>query len=166
MTPVRRALRLAVVALLLAGCAAPHRPARTRPSPTPDRSPTTAPAQPTPAPGPPLDNTQDKGVAAPPAPRAVAVADAYVRAWARPDLPAEQWLAGVRPLAIPAYGALLVTVTPARVPARTVTGPPVTVSSTSLVCVFDVPTDVGPMRVTVIRDGDLWQVASLIRSTP
>ena len=41
----------------------------------------------------------------------------FVARWARPQLNASDWLAALRPRAVPAYAALLATVDPANVPA-------------------------------------------------
>jgi hypothetical protein len=98
---------------------------------------------------------------APPAPQALAVADAYVRAWARPDLDAAEWLAAITAYATPQYGGLLATVDPSRVPARRVTGPPVAVSSTTVVVVIDVPTNTGAVRVTCTNTAGRWLVATV-----
>jgi hypothetical protein len=98
---------------------------------------------------------------APPAPQALTVADAYVRAWARPDLDAAEWLAAITAYATPQYGELLDTVDPTRVPARRVTGPPVAVSSTTSVVVVEVPTDAGAVRVTCTHVAGRWLVATV-----
>ncbi|MFC3384380.1 hypothetical protein [Couchioplanes azureus] len=106
------------------------------------------------------EGTGDAPTAAPP-PQALLTVQAYVRAWARPDLDATNWLAGVTPYVTPAYRQLLTTVEPANIPAHTVTGPPVVVSSTTAVVVADVPTDTATVRVTCTHTGGRWLVATM-----
>ena len=91
----------------------------------------------------------------------LAVAEAFVVAWARPALHPVAWLAGVRPYVTDDYAAMLSTVDPSNVPARVVTGPATVVSSNTAVAVFDVPTDAGGMRVTCVLRGDGWRVSTL-----
>lgn len=97
---------------------------------------------------------------APPANTAMFVAQLYVRMWARPRLDQDTWYAGVKPLVTAAYGQLLADTDPAHVPAHAVTGSPRPVSSSTAVLVVDVPTDAGPIRVTVVNDGGRWRVAT------
>jgi hypothetical protein len=145
----------AVLVMVSAGC--------TRHDPTPNPVPPAA-SSPEPiastAPDPHNDDIED-APSAPPAPQALAVADAYVRAWARPDLNPARWLAAITGYATPQYGALLATVDPTHVPAHQVTGPPSAVSSTTVVVVVDVPTDVGAVRVTCTNVVGRWLVATV-----
>jgi len=106
----------------------------------------------------------DDGIhAAPSAPAANAAlyaAQTYIRLWARPALNQHAWYAAIRPWVTPAYGQLLASTDPANVPAHGVTGPPRPVSSTPTVVVADIPTDAGPVRVTVLNTGGRWLVAT------
>ena len=97
---------------------------------------------------------------APPANAALLAAQTYVRRWARPTQARDAWYAGVQPLVVAAYGQLLADTDPTHVPARVVTGIPRPVSSTTAVLVADVPTDAGPIRVTVINTASRWLIAS------
>ncbi|MFI5496592.1 hypothetical protein [Actinoplanes sp. NPDC051859] len=92
---------------------------------------------------------------------ALRTADAYVRAWARPDLDSARWLAGVAPYTAPRYRALLSTVDPRHIPARTVTGPPTTVRTEPTVIVADVPTDAGAVRVSCEPVDGRWLVTTV-----
>jgi hypothetical protein len=103
---------------------------------------------------------------APPAPAAQTTAEAFVRAWAYPDLPAAAWLAGVTPYAAPGYATLLRTVDPATIAARTVTGPGAAVVSTSAVNVYAVPTDAGTLLVTCNLLNGRWLVTSVQPQPP
>ncbi|MFE9187854.1 hypothetical protein ACFYMB_31500 [Micromonospora haikouensis] len=96
-------------------------------------------------------------------PEAVAAATRFVQAWARSGLPAGRWLAGVQPLAIPAYAEQLTTVDPANVPASRITGPGRVSSAVTNRTEVDVPTDAGVLRVTVVRSGGRWLVATIGR---
>lgn len=67
-------------------------------------------------------------------------AASFVAAWARPDLKAPAWLAGVTPHATPEFAAKLKTTNPANTPNVTVAGEPVEVAINAEAAVFDVPT--------------------------
>ncbi|GAA3952052.1 hypothetical protein [Actinoplanes auranticolor] len=97
---------------------------------------------------------------APPATAALLAAQTYVRRWARPTQARDAWYADVQPLVVTAYGQLLADTDPTQVPARVVTGIAEPVSSTTAVLVADVPTDAGPIRVTVINTAGRWLIAS------
>jgi hypothetical protein len=94
--------------------------------------------------------------------RAVRVAERFIAAWARPDLPAATWWRGVAQYAEPGYARLLRTVEPSNVPAHRVTGPGRTVSVARGTVVADVPTDAGTCRVTVAEPvgTGTWQVSA------
>jgi hypothetical protein len=94
-------------------------------------------------------------------PRSRATAEAFATAWARPDLPAATWLAGVRPFAAPGYARLLATVDPANIAARTVVGPASVISSTTVANVFGIPTDAGILKITCVLHADTWLVTSV-----
>ncbi|MEV6848843.1 hypothetical protein [Actinoplanes sp. NPDC051411] len=97
---------------------------------------------------------------APTANGALYAAQTYVRLWARPTMNQRAWYATVRRWVTPAYAQLLADTDPSNVPAHGVTGPPRPVTSTAAVVVADVPTDAGPIRVTVINTGGRWLVSS------
>lgn len=103
---------------------------------------------------------------APPALAAQTTAEAYVRAWAHPDLPASSWLAGVTPYAAPGYAALLRTVDPGNIPAHAVTGPSAAVVSTTVVNVYAVPTDAGTLLVTCNLLNGWWLVTGVQPQPP
>ena len=161
---VRRPARRPVVAALvlgallgLAACATDDDPAG------PGRADATAPPQATAttaAPGP-----GDAGHVLPPPPphptddaasdqAALEVGTAAVTAFARPDLSAEQWWAGLAPLLSPAATEAYQGTDPAEVPAHAVTGPAWSgeSESTFLALTF-VPTDAGDYAVMLVRDG-------------
>lgn len=92
---------------------------------------------------------------------AVDTAMRFVRAWARPDLPADRWLSGVRPYAVSAYADLLATVNPANVPATEVIGTGQPVAATAEWADVDVRTDAGVLRVRCVRSGARWLVATV-----
>jgi hypothetical protein len=148
-----------VVAVLSAGgCTT----ATARPAPGGTRAPTSVASGAT-APGPVTtgdvgDDGAGQAASTAPDPAALGVAKTFARAWARPQTPAGAWQAALRPYATTRYAALLSTVDPASVPARTVSGPPVAVSSTTAVVVIDVPTDAGALRVTCVQTDRQWLV--------
>ncbi|WP_156313062.1 hypothetical protein [Micromonospora sp. HK10] len=94
-------------------------------------------------------------------PAAAAAATRFVAQWARPDLPAGQWRADVRPYAVRGYADLLDTVDPANVPATRITAPGRVVTTTPGRAEVDVGTDAGVLRVVCVRDGQRWLVATL-----
>ncbi|MFV2104417.1 hypothetical protein [Micromonospora sp. LOL_024] len=157
-----RAVTAVAGSLLLAACGGPT--ATPSPQVTPSLSPpsatptgaatgeTTLPADP--------DGVGPTATARPD-PAAVDAATRFVWAWARPHLPAERWLADLRPLAVAAYADLLATVDPAHVPARHVAGPARVATAIDGRVDVDVPTDVGPLRVSVLREGSRWLVATI-----
>ena len=74
-------------------------------------------------------------------------------AYARPDVDQATWWADLRPLLSDAAAAAYVTVDPARVPARDVTGDPALVDDTSpWLAGVAVPTDAGTYRMLLSRD--------------
>lgn len=83
---------------------------------------------------------------------AVTAAGAVMTAFARPDLDAAAWTAGLQPLLTPEAAADYAYVDPATVPATAVSGPGVLVEDASAyVAGVDVPTDVGVYRVVLSR---------------
>jgi hypothetical protein len=147
---------LVAVLLAAAGCGTADAP---EPAPAATATSSTAP---TPDEG---DHDHDDGpgaaVSAPPAPAAVDAAATYVQAWARPNLDQPIWFAVLQPLVLPGYAQLLADTDPATVPATSLTGAPRAVSSTTDTVVVDVPTDAGPIRVTVVNSRNRWLVATV-----
>ena len=135
---------------------------------------TTSPAEQRPAPSaatstiPDVDNEDGARLApsAPAAPAAVRLAVRYVAVWARPGLNREAWHTGVRPLVVGPYAQLLADTDPANVPATAVTGPPRVLSSTTAVVICAVPTDAGPVHVTVVDQDGRWLVATAGPASP
>lgn len=81
-------------------------------------------------------------------------ASAFTRAWARPNLPQAEWLAGLTPYAAGPLRAQLATSDPARVPATRVLTDPKPVTGATKGEAFRVVTDAGPVIVrTVATDG-------------
>jgi hypothetical protein len=88
----------------------------------------------------------------------------FVTVWARPMLPAEQWVAGVRGYLAPDLEQALSYTDPAAVPATRVTGPVrmVHVQPDGAAASFDVPTDAGTVRVDLARLEGRWLVTDLV----
>jgi hypothetical protein len=84
------------------------------------------------------------------------VAAEFVAAWARPDLDAATWQAGLAPHATPELLATLADTDPANVPAVTVSGEPVRVAANAEAGVFDVPTTGEFVRVFVQLVDGVW----------
>ena len=126
--------------------------------PRPDSAPPPAAPSPTTMSGGHSDDGREAAEPAAPTPQALDSINGYMRAWARPHLAPDVWIAGVLPYTTPEYGRLLATVNPANIPATTVTGAATVVASTSAALTVDVPTDAGPHRVTLIRRDDRWLV--------
>ncbi|MEU1811695.1 hypothetical protein [Micromonospora aurantiaca (nom. illeg.)] len=154
--PVRAAIA-GVVTLLLTACAAPQ------PAPA-GSAPTTGTAAEPAAPAGTLPADPDGVLPATSAtadPAAVTTALRFVRAWARPDLPAATWWAGVHPYAVAAYADLLATVDPANVPATRLTGAHRVATATAQRVDVDVSTDAGVLRAVCVPSGNRWLVATL-----
>jgi hypothetical protein len=94
------------------------------------------------------------------------VAVRFVTAWARPDLPVQQWQEDVIALATPEFGAQLRTVGPGNVPAQHVLGPALTETTTEIAAAVTVPTDAGPVLVDLAFMGTRWQVSGLTPAGP
>jgi hypothetical protein len=91
---------------------------------------------------------------------AIATATGFATAWAQPGLPAEQWAAGILPWCTPRFGAILRHVSPARIPARHVTGQPKLIHRQPGSLTYAVPTDAGTLAVGVINHDGQWKVHS------
>lgn len=156
----------AVAAAVLAGCSsagAGREDTSTTPSPAATAS--SGPVVPnldqhTPLPTDVIDEDTGETVVAQPVPTwdpatreaAVDAAEAALTAFARPNLDYDTWWAELEPLLTPRAAADYAYVDPANVPATTVTGPGQLVDDTSAyVAHVQVPTDVGPYTVVVLR---------------
>lgn len=80
----------------------------------------------------------------------------FIAAWARPDLDAPTWQAGLAPLATPQFLQALTDTDPSNVPAVTVAGQPVRVAANSEAGVFDVPTTGEFVRIFVQLVDGTW----------
>lgn len=89
--------------------------------------------------------------------RADRAAVAFVRAWARPDLPQAAWLAGLEPLVTKGLAERLATDEPWAVPAHRVMGPPQS-QVVGRRAVVSVPTDAGETLVSLVEQGRQWAV--------
>jgi hypothetical protein len=99
-----------------------------------------------------------------PSAAAADAAAAFVAAWARPDLDAKAWAAGVRPLATDElWTSGLSQTDPSRAPQVTVRGEPRQVAMNAEEGVFDVPTTGAWVRVHVslAAGDDAWLVSSV-----
>lgn len=94
---------------------------------------------------------------------AVARAEGFVRAWARPDLDATTWFSGLQGFLSPSAAEGFLWTDPAVVPATTVTGAASLVDGSATSATVVVPTDAGDHLVVLVHVDDQtpWQVASL-----
>jgi hypothetical protein len=92
------------------------------------------------------------------------VASGVVTAWARPSLPAEQWLAGVRGYLAPDLERAMSYTDPARIPANKVIGPAtmVHVLPDGTAASFEVPTDAGAILVEVVLVDGRWLATDIV----
>jgi hypothetical protein len=86
----------------------------------------------------------------------------FAKAWARPNLNHARWLAGVTAFTPVPYARALAGLPPETNPARAVIGTPTIVSSKTAI-VFEVPLDVGTLRVTCTARHGVWKVTNVIR---
>lgn len=105
----------------------------------------------------PLTPTASSSIALPPAAanRALAssAATSWVRLWARPQLPAKQWLAELSPATFAYYLPTLASVNPANVPAARVAGPPALLRFAPGAADLQVPVaggDIHAVKITMI----------------
>lgn len=95
----------------------------------------------------------------PPERLAVVTATEFATAWARPDLTQEQWWAGVSPWCARQLAPILRTTDHARIPARKVTGAPQLLGQRETGQLrYTVPTDAGPLKLTIIAEDGSWKV--------
>ncbi|WP_448073299.1 hypothetical protein [Georgenia yuyongxinii] len=163
-----RAAAAALLALALLTACSPDAEA---PEPTPPATATPS-ATPSASPGPsdpaPMEDVAGQGAPHPPpvwddAAKAAAQARAveFMTAFARPDLPADQWLAGIQPLMAPEARETYAAVDPAQVPASALTGEAAVRDGTSpYIATAVVGTNAGDYTVTLSRtaDGEPWLV--------
>ncbi|MBC9822872.1 hypothetical protein [Terrabacter sp. MAHUQ-38] len=105
------------------------------------------------------------GTAAPAVPAgAQEAASGLVTAWARPTLPAEQWLAGVRGYLTPDLERSMAYTDPSRIPASKVAGPAtmVHVAPDGTAASFEVPTNAGAIRVEVVQIKGRWLATDIV----
>ncbi|MGW5237853.1 hypothetical protein ACWEOW_02870 [Monashia sp. NPDC004114] len=91
-------------------------------------------------------------------------AQGFVTAWARPSLPADQWLSGVRGYVAPELERSMSYTDPARIDATTVTGPArmVHVLPDGSAATFEVPTDAGATRVELALVKGRWLATDIV----
>ncbi|HET7658832.1 MAG TPA: hypothetical protein VFK66_00480 [Oryzihumus sp.] len=94
-------------------------------------------------------------------PAATRVAASFVRAWANPELDQGTWLHGIQPFLAPSLAKALSSTDPAQVPASAVTGEPRLVRVTATSSVINVPTDGGPVAVTLRGSAGRWKVTDI-----
>lgn len=165
--PLAAAVPLLAV-LTLAGCVAPSG-GTADPSNAPSGSPTVTSTNPV-NPSPPVDDATVE-----PVPEAgedsqataIAAAEKAVTAFARPDLPYQQWIDGLYPYLTQTGAAAYEDTDPTRIPVHQVTGAgTILPASTEVALIVQVPTDAGPYNVSLSRPNDqsAW-LADRIRPT-
>jgi hypothetical protein len=104
---------------------------------------------------------------APPDPQALDIATRWTTAWANhpKGVSTYEWLQGMRPYTTEEYMTIMESIDPANVPATRVTGPATAVSSLAGSIDVQVPTDSGPLAVTLIRTGEGWRVTHYDQGT-
>jgi hypothetical protein len=102
---------------------------------------------------------------APPAPEALAVAEAWARAWVNhPDgITGEQWAAQLAPLTTEELLPQLRTIDPANIPSTAVTGKAEPVASSARAVEVRITTDGAQLRLTVIATSAGWRVSAYNR---
>jgi hypothetical protein len=96
-----------------------------------------------------------------PAPKALETAILWAKAWVThpQGTTSEQWLNGMRPYTTEEQLAIMATVDPANVPATEVTGQATATTSYTTSVEASVPTNGGPISITVISTPQGWKVA-------
>lgn len=124
-------------------------------------TPTTSSPLPTRLPAPPSPST------AAPDPDALDVAVRWTSAWANhpAGVSTYQWLQGMRPYTTEEYMTIMESIDPANVPATKVTGPATAISSVAGSIDVRVPTDGGPLAVTLIKTTEGWRVTHYDQGT-
>jgi hypothetical protein len=103
---------------------------------------------------------------APPAPEALAVAEAWARAWVNhpAGMTSEEWTAQLAPLTTEEYLPQLRTVDPANIPSTTVTGKAEAITSSARAVDVKIATDGAELRLTVIATDSGWRVSAFNRA--
>jgi hypothetical protein len=175
-TLVGLAVGVAVLAIAVAKLSGPAPRAAAAPSTTdtsasttqnvaPPTDPSTAPTTSTPMqtrlPAPPSPSS------AAPDPAALDVAVRWTSAWANhpSGVSTYQWLQGMRPYTTEEYMTIMESIDPANVPASKVTGPATAISSVAGSIDVRVPTDSGPLAVTLIKTTEGWRVTHYDQGT-
>ncbi|TDQ04085.1 hypothetical protein [Labedaea rhizosphaerae] len=127
----------------------------------PSTGPTTSSPLPTRLPAPPSPST------AAPDPEALDVATRWTAAWANhpAGVSTYQWLQGMRPYTTEEYMTIMESIDPANVPATKVTGPATAISSVAGSIDVRVPTDSGPLAITLIKTTEGWRVTHYDQGT-
>ncbi|TRW45908.1 hypothetical protein [Georgenia yuyongxinii] len=168
MTVPAAAATLLALALLTACSPDAEEPEPTPPATATATASATASASSSPSEPAPMEDVAGQGAThAPPAwddaAKAAAQARAveFMTAFARPDLPADQWLAGIQPLMAPEARETYAAVNPAQVPASALTGASLVQDGPSpYVATVVVATNAGDFTVTLSRtaDAEPWLV--------
>jgi hypothetical protein len=100
------------------------------------------------------------------APEALAVAEAWARAWVNhpQGMTNEQWTAQLAPLTTEEYLPQLRTVDPANIPSTAVTGKAEPITASARAVEATVPTDRAKLRLTVIATDAGWRVSAYDRA--
>lgn len=94
-------------------------------------------------------------------PAATHVATGFVRAWARPNLDQRTWRDGIQPFLAPSLARALSSTDPTQVPASAVTGEAELVRGSATSAVVNIPTDGGPVAVTLRGSAGCWKVTDI-----
>lgn len=141
-----------LVAVALTGCVGEG---NQNPGPSVESYPQSSPANTTPTPPLPEPSVTTAPDAAPASQQsAIDAAEAAVTAYARPDLPYQEWIDGLYPHLTQSAGLAYQDTDPAQVPVRQVTGPgTVLPAATDVALIVRVPTDAGNYDVALSRTG-------------
>ncbi|GDY33131.1 hypothetical protein [Gandjariella thermophila] len=103
---------------------------------------------------------------APPDPAALAVAEAWGKAWANhpAGMTTQQWLAQLAPYTTDEYLPVMASVDPANIPAHRVTGRATAVNSFTSSVQANLPTDGGTLSITVIMTPQGWRVSGYTKA--
>jgi hypothetical protein len=110
-----------------------------------------------------LTTVPERPTSAPPAPNALAVAQSWAAAWVHHPvgMTAAQWLDQLRPYTEPEFlAASMSTIDPRNIQATTVTGPPQAMASYTSSVVVRLPTNSGPLDITVVNTPTGWLVST------
>lgn len=103
---------------------------------------------------------------APPAPEAIAIAEAWARAWVHhpPGMTNEQWVAQLAPLTTEEFLPQLHSVDPANIPSTAVVGKAEAVTASARAVDVTVTTDGAKLLLTVIATDVGWRVSAFNRA--